>query len=491
MNAGSSPHSRLVTLGALLVVAALACSLPPGGVTPASPPLPPTEAPPTGSPATSPPTLPPVPTTAPPATGAQPTVIFHNGTILTMDDAQPEAQAVALRGGKLIAVGGEAEVLALVGAATQVIDLGGLTLMPGFVDAHNHIFGRPDVYGNEAGAQQAAIEHGITTSTEMYVDSAILDSIQSFERNGQLRLRLNLYLAYNNSCGDPNGDWYLDYPTSRPLGDKLWISGIKIFSDGGSCNVPAVSFEFPSGGHGDLYFTEDELSGVITDLQARGYQVAIHTLGDRSAEVVQNAIASALAGGPNVYRHRMEHNAVLRPELLPRYSEIGIVPVLFGDYATCWKLNPTNQFKYAVPDQYRDWEWPWRKLLDANPGLTFAWHTDAPILSLDPIRSLYGFVTRNDVADDGSVCQAPDWLAANAITADEALHMMSIGSAYATFRDEVVGSLVPGKFADLIILSGNPLTVEPDSLKDLSVLMTMIEGQVEYCAAGSEPLCPG
>ena len=69
--------------------------------------------------------------------------------------------------------------------------------------------------------------------------------------------------------------------------------------------------------------------------------------------------------------------------------------------------------------------------------------------------------------------------------------MMTIEAAYAIFREEEVGSLKPGKLADLIILSDNPLTVDPDAIKDIELLMTMVGGHVEYCAVGQEALCPG
>ncbi|NIN63796.1 MAG: amidohydrolase family protein, partial [Anaerolineae bacterium] len=227
------------------------------------------------------------------------------------------------------------------------------------------------------------------------------------------------------------------------------------------------------------------------DLQARGYQAAIHALGDRAIEQAQVAIAAALDGQPNTLRHRIEHSAVLRPDMMVRYSEIGIIPVIFGNFPTCAKLGASSKFRYAVPAEYQTWEWPWREFLDANPGLPIAWHGDDPPLPpLDPINDLYGFVTRRQIAEDGSICEPPDWLAANTITVEEALRLMTMGSAYALFRDEEVGSLAPGKLADVIILSEDPLTVDPDRLKDIEVLMTMVGGRVEYCAEGHETLCP-
>ena len=89
-----------------------------------------------------------------------------------------------------------------------------------------------------------------------------------------------------------------------------------------------------------------------------------------------------------------------------------------------------------------------------------------------------------------AICEPPEWIAHNALTVDEALHLMTTGAAYALDRDEEVGSLVAGKFADLIILTANPQTIPPTELKDLKVLMTMVGGKIEYCAGAMKSLCP-
>ncbi len=422
-----------------------------------------------------------------------PDVVFHNGSILTMEAEHPRARALAIQGEGILAVGSDDDILALRGPETQLVDLQGRALMPGSVDAHTHILAVPDHYGtNLEGVQDLALTYGITTLADMSGTPDLLERLQGLDREGKLRVRTSVYMTYNTNCGDIVGDWYKDYPPTREPGEMLRIGGVKIFTDGGSCNAPAVSFEYPSGvGHGDLYFTQEELDQVVADVQERGYQAAIHALGDRAVEQAQVAIASALDGRPNTLRHRIEHNAVLRPDMMSRYSEVGIVPLIFGNFPTCAKLGGSSKFRYAIPVEYQTWEWPWRELLDANPGLPIAWHGDDPPLPpLDPIVDLYGFVTRREIAEDGSICEPPDWLAANAITVEEALRLMTRGSAYALFRDEEVGSVAQGKFADVIVLSEDPLAVHPERIKNVEVLMTMVGGRVEYCAPGHETLCP-
>ena len=438
------------------------------------------------------------PTVRPTAAASAPTaqaaagsdLIFHNGVLLTMDESQPSASAIHIQGETIASVGSDASVLAEVGPQTLVVDLGGRTLMPGFVDAHSHYFGRKDFFPTADEAQDAALAQGITTTAEFYVEEAMLDELQALEASGGLRLRLSAYLSWNTGCGDQLGGWYLDHPAVRTPGKKLWINGVKIFTDGGSCNVPAVSFEYPGGyGHGDPYFSVTELESVIRELDGAGYQLAIHAIGDRALDVVLQAYTDVLHG-VNPRHHRIEHNAVLRPDQLPLYTQAGAVATLLAPFQTCASLGDPSRFRYLMPESYKTWEWPWRDLLDANPNVHFAWHADMPIFTTDVFQHLYGFVTRNQVAEDGTICQAPDWLARNALTVDEALRLMTSGAAYALQREAEVGSLTAGKFADVIILSENPQAIPSTELKGLKVLMTMVGGTVEYCAERMEALCP-
>ncbi len=414
-------------------------------------------------------------------------VIFHNGQILTMEDALPTASAIQIRGERIVAVGDEATILAEADAQTLVIDLGGRTLMPGFVDAHSHMFEEPDM----AAAQEALVRTGVTTTADMYVDPPLLQRLIALEAAGGLRLRLSAYLLYNTSCGEPLDEWWRDRPSTRVPGEMLRIGGVKVFTDGGSCNAPAVTFEYANGvGQGDLYFTQAQLEDALRAIDTSGNQAAVHAIGDRALDIVLGAFEN-LWGGANPRRHRIEHNAVVRPDQLARYGDAQPVTVIFAPFATCHKLGGETRFKYEVPEAQRTWEWPWRDLIDANPGLHFAWHGDMPhVYPADTAYQLFAMVTRAELAGDGSICEPPDWIAHSALTVDEALHLMTTGAAYALDRDNEVGSLTAGKFADLIVLTANPQTIPPTELKDLKVLMTMVGGNIEYCAEEMESLCP-
>ena len=416
--------------------------------------------------------------------------IFYNGVLLTMEEGS-EASAIAIKDERIMAVGGDEEMLAYAGPETAQIDLEGRTLMPGFVDPHNHAFTNPDL--DHQSAQSLALSNGITSLAGFFVDGAVMEEIRMLDIAGDLHMRVSLYPVHVTNCGELLGSWYADaFPVSRELGARLHVTGVKLFNDGGSCNVPAVSYQYPGGiGNGDLYFSVEELSAIIAEVQANGYQAAIHSLGDRAIQVTQDAIEAALGGGSNIFRHRIEHNAVLRDDLLQRYGEIDIVPTIFGAFSACFWGGDTSKFKFVTPEEYRGLEWRWRPLVDQNPDVHFAWHSDYPFFNtIDPFEHLYGFVTRKQVAEDGSICDPPDWAADDVLSVEEVLPMMTIEAAYAIFREDELGSLKTGKLADLIILSHNPLEVDPDAISGIEVLMTMVGGKVEHCAQRHEALCP-
>jgi len=433
---------------------------------------------PTATPVPSPtPTLPTVPAAD---------IIYYNGALLTMEGEDWDAEAIAIRGELIQAVGSDAEVLPLQGPGTEVINLQGLCLTPGFVDPHNHVFN--DAHHMEMdweASQQFALENGITTMANMYCDENFVQEMQQFDRDGLLRIRTSLYMLYTDVCGELQGDWWKAYRPTRNFGEMLRIAGLKAFGDGGVCGCPAYSFDDPTCGYGDLWLTQAQMNAAVARAQAEGYQIAIHSLGDRSLEQIMDAYEFVLDGRPNTLRHRIEHNSVVRDDQLTRYSELDLVGTFFGAFPCQTSLIP--------PAASRPWKWRWSDLLAANPDGHFAWHSDTPWVGpwANPLGHLYSLVTDHEMDWDGeTICDTPDWLRQKRITVEQALPMMTTEAAYALFRETEVGSLKAGKLADVIILSHNPMAVDPEEIKDIEVLVTVVGGVVEHCAPGYEALCP-
>lgn len=410
--------------------------------------------------------------------------VIRNGVIRTMAGGDPTStvEAIAVRDGRVVAVGADALG---VDATTPVVDLGGRTLLPGLVDAHSHWWehGVNDGRSPEEIATWIA-SHGITTTAEFHVRPDQLDVLVDWAAAGRIGIRTSAYLVHTDVCGASLGDWWRAHPPTREFGEMLRIGGVKVFADGGACNRPAVSFAFADGSHGDLYYDVSELAAVVAEIDGAGHQVAIHALGDRAVATALEALDQVIDGGSNPRRHRIDHNAIVGPDLIGRYGEVGAVAVVFGAFPTCFVTG--TEFPNRTPDEFADWEWPYRGLLDANPGLLVGWHADGPLFDASPGRMLEGFATRNE-----GDCAAPPGLADGAISVAEALPLMTIGSAHALDRETEVGSIEVGKLADFVVLDADPMAALPHELAAIEAQATFVGGDVVYCRDATTGLCAG
>jgi predicted amidohydrolase YtcJ len=441
-------------------------------------------------------------------------VIFHNGSVITVDKKRPTAEAVAVHGQRIQAVGTEEEILAYRGAGTVVVDLQGRTLMPGFGDGHMHYLRNKWGEGAPlASLTNDLLSFGLTSVTEMHSTNEFINAMLDAERQNQVPLRVNIFGEYN--CGGlQNGksvycpSWYPDHPPILDPTHMVRVPGVKIFVDGAGTaarGCPYMSFKWSSSAakywptvwqdcgtpYGDLYLTEDQLTKVLKDIQDHGYRASMHVMGDAGVGVALNAMQRAANGQSNlVYRHQIQHNSTVRPDQLPHYQQQNALAQVPGYFNTC----EAADYEAMYPDD----TYTWNTTRYALPGLGV--HTyygsdvngksDIHKAGTSPAYALYGLVTRKQLRDDGTVCEPPAWIAKHKISVETALEMMTIEPAYAVSMEDYTGSVEPGKYADLIVLSDNPLTMNPDDLYKLNVWMTMVGGAVGYCATGKEAYCP-
>ena len=448
--------------------------------------------------------------TSPPSEPAD--IIFHNGNIITVEKSQPSAQAVAIRANLIQAVGSDAEILVLAGSNTTVVDLKGKTMMPGIINNHTHYLRNgldAEIPMDEM--MNNFLRFGTTTETEMVSIDEFINTMLEAEKNGKVPIRLNIYGEYN--CGGlENGksiecpSWYLDHPPILDPERMVRIPGVKIFMDGAGnatrgCHYQ--SFDFPATvtdvwpdvyetcgtPHGDLYLTEEQLIPVLQDIQDRGYRAAFHAMGDASIEIILNAIKTVLHGESNsIYRHEILHCSLLSPQLIDRFVQMDIL----AQFGGMFNFSEMDWYKATFGEEHYQWAADRYALPLLGVHVSFGndYNARVNIKNLNPFRSLWGYVTKKELLDDGTIVEPPQWAAKYKLSVERALEIMTIEGAYALSMEEYTGSILPGKFADLIILSDDPLTIEPDKLLDLNVLMTMVNGEVKYCADGQGVYCP-
>ena len=436
------------------------------------------------APTTNAPTGSMTPNAEPTPTGAI-DVVFRGGTILTMDREQPDAAAVAVQGDSIVAVGSEAEVIAAASPDAMVVDLGDRVLLPGFNDAHCH---RIDAAGSKAQvAIQDALAGGWTSISEMLLMANGLDNLRSLDDEGQLRLRVNAYLApYPPGIPDEErfGIWFAEYEPRQSISPHLRIGGVKLFADSYAPAAPlhmllTQAYADRPGYLGDSFWEPDAFRDLVRTLHDDGWQVATHTLGDAAHDFVLDAYEVALAGADNdVYRHRIEHAFVIRDDQVARMHDLAIIasiqlPLMSADWATDWEA--------ALGPERLAWAGRWRDLLEADVPMVGG--TDFPAVlghkttgRSSAMRALWDGATRTGV-EAGA---APDWMTDQALTVEQGLDLLTQAGAYVTFEEDRKGSITVGKLADLVLLSDDPRAVPIAELPAVKVVMTMIGGRVEY-----------
>jgi hypothetical protein len=212
---------------------------------------------------------------------------------------------------------------------------------------------------------------------------------------------------------------------------------------------------------------ENDLITHLNEIHDAGWQMGVHAIGDAAIVLVVNTLADALERNPRKdHRHYLNHFSMRPPDLtmeLMAEHDIHITQqpnftyTLEGRYAANldgWRLDHNN---------------PLRSPMDH--GITVAISSD--ILPIGPMVGLYAAVTRKGMS--GQV-YGPDEI----ITIEEAIRAYTLTGAYLNFEEEVKGSLEPGKFADMIVLSNDILTIDPERIMDIEVEQTYVNGKLVY-----------
>ena len=408
-------------------------------------------------------------------------VIYYNGQILTMEPDQPLAEAIAIRGDIILAVGTKVDVFALQGAGTTLIDLDGLTMTPGFIDSHAHRIGDRWLFGDPSAEQmmEKALSQGWTSLHELFVFDQRLVELVNIDRAGAMPVRISMYLTMNFEY--TYDLWWQAYQPLQQYSPYLQIAGLKITLDR----------EWGE----QIFFTQEQYTQMVLDGTEKGWQIATHSFSPAANQIVLNGYAAALNGQSNdLMRLRLEHIGTMTDDELRQMADLGIIGSVgllnsgsLPDDASFIKYIPASEVEHTAR---------WRDLIDA--GVFLIGNTDDPWCCTDwrnnseeppndatVMAAIYQGVTFNTFKGR----EAEPWQTAQVLTVQEALKMLTIHSAYAAHQENVIGSLKPGKYADLVILSGNPLTTPVEQIPGIAVLMTMVGGDVKYCAPGQTVIC--
>jgi predicted amidohydrolase YtcJ len=332
--------------------------------------------------------------------------------------------------------------------------------LPDFTKAQNEAFAKA--------AMNYVASHGVTSVHDMngFGDMATFEQLNS---NGELITRI-----YSNTPL-PNWQALQTKIDTTGRGDEwLKIGGLKGFVDGSLGSHTASFFDDftdTPNEHGFFVNSREELYGWISDADKAGLQVMVHAIGDSANHEILNIYEQvAKENGPRDRRFRIEHAQHLSPDDIPRFASLGVLPVMQPYHAIDdgrWAVN-------AIGEERIKTTYAFKSLLDAEAKLAFGsdWFVAPPI----PLLGIYAAVTRRTLDDKN-----PDgWVPEQKISVEEALKAYTISGAYASFEEDIKGSLETGKLADFVILDQNLLTIDPVTIKDAKVLMTFVGGRKVY-----------
>ena len=219
---------------------------------------------------------------------------------------------------------------------------------------------------------------------------------------------------------------------------------------------------------GKLYPSREDLNEIVLAIHKSGMQAAIHAIEDTAVEAACTAIEQAQQQYPGEHpRHRIEHCSLCPPDLARRIASLGITVV----------SNPAfiyfsgDRYLKTIPPPLLNMLYPFAGLI--KNGVLFAAGSDAPISPVSPMAGIYGAVTRK--SREGDIVGKDE-----KIGMYDAIAMYTKNAAASVFDEHNRGSISPGKFADLVVLSDNPFAVSEDALKDIQVEMTIIGGKIVF-----------
>lgn len=539
---------------------------------------------------------------------APPDRILVNAVVHTMDDARPRAEAVAMTEGRISQVGSNADLLATRGPKTEVIDLRGATLIPGFKESHGHFVGigqarmRLNLVGTRSWEEVVArVAEAVKTRPkgawivgrgwhEEKWERKPKDQVRGFPRHDELsavspdnpvylgradghagfaNARAMALMGITKETRAPEGGdiirdetgaatgVFIDRaqalirppdPTEADIREAIRLAteeclrkGITFFDDAGEDLRTIALYQDlaarnqlglrlyamirgldalkrfgppqPGGDHSFLslrslklvidgalgsrgakllepYLDDPTTTGLwVTDPAVvreaalygieHGFQVNVHAIGDAGNRAVLDAFEAAMKAHPDKkdVRFRDEHSQILDERDIPRFGRLGVIASVQGIHGTSdlpWAAERLGEER-VVEGAY-----VWQKL--RKSGAVLINGTDAPVEDVDPIRCFYASVTRQNEAGFPPGGYQPD----QRLTRMQALRSYTKDAYWASFAEKNGGTIEPGKWADLTVLSKDILSVPDPEILDTRVLYTLVNGKIAY-RSGSGP----
>ena len=253
------------------------------------------------------------------------------------------------------------------------------------------------------------------------------------------------------------------------------IKGFIDGSLGSSTALLAEPYKNNPSTSGLLLMTQEELNDIVALYDKEKFQIAIHAIGDKGCNVVLNAFEESIKiNGKRDSRHRIEHATVIIPEDIPRFNTLGVIPSVQPVFGPSYGQTIRSFFEDRLGTERAKYTNIWKTLAQANARLAFG--TDWPVESLDPMEGIYSAVSRKSISDKAGNA----WLQDESLSVKESVEFYTLGSAYASFEEDIKGSLQVGKLADIVVLSKDIFTIPEEEILNTDVVTTILGGKIIY-----------
>lgn len=318
-----------------------------------------------------------------------------------------------------------------------------------------------------------AHSYGLTSIHDAGLDPSSLQFFKEEVKRGQLPIRIYV-MHYFNETAEYFGD--KERPTVS-ADNRMSIRSVKIFADGalrtGGAALHHHYHDNPST-NGFMRIDPNILYDMIPKFLRDGWQVNVHAIGDRANGIILDVFESSLKGvNVTASRPRLEHAQMMTDEDLKRLGKLGVIASVQPTHAISDMLYAEDRLG---PLRIREL-YAFRSILDSGARLTLG--SDFPVESMNPLSGFYAAISR--LSPKGDSPHGPNgWFPEQRLTREEALRGMTIDPAYASFTEDILGSLEAGKFADFVVLSKDIMTVPVSEILSTEVIATAIDGKVVY-----------
>jgi len=318
-------------------------------------------------------------------------------------------------------------------------------------------------------AQEECIKLGLTEVHEAGTPEEIIEIYRELIKEGKLKIRIYAMLS-----GEEHFQKYRNKPPIIREGGKLTIRALKLFMDGALGSKGAYLFEPYSDdpqNSGLLLMDENKLYQIAKSALESGYQVCVHAIGDKANFLALNAFERAIKEtGVKDHRLRIEHAQVVRVEDMKRFSELGVIPSMQPTHAT----SDMYWAEKRLGAERAKGAYAWKSIM--KKGAKIAGGSDFPVENPNPLWGFFAAITRFDHKG----WPESGWHPTEKMTREEALRCFTINAAYSAFEEDFKGTLKEGKFADLVVLSKDIMTISEMEILKTEVLMTVIGGEIVY-----------